>query len=182
MLLIKHFHLSKISFIVILFTFSLCIEPYDFKIINNEPTLPRQSRAVFSCAAHPRADRAHSVLALRPPRPHGGAPSEDESPNNQPSRRRGPFARDYKSTRCKPNRHCQAQCHSYRRYNASIAPPCTSLASQPRPKFNLPPGRPNRACVRSQNRNIRAYAPSHRPHISARKSPRFSYLELSELF
>ena len=43
MLIIKHWHLSKISFIVILFTFSLCIEPYDFKIVNNDPTLVIES-------------------------------------------------------------------------------------------------------------------------------------------
>jgi len=35
--------ISKLSFIAILFTFSWCIEPYDFDIINNDPTLVIES-------------------------------------------------------------------------------------------------------------------------------------------
>jgi hypothetical protein len=39
----KRKYLLKLWFIVILFSFSWCIEPYDFKIINNEPTLVVES-------------------------------------------------------------------------------------------------------------------------------------------
>ena len=37
------YYLSKFSFIIILFLFSWCIEPYDFRIINNDPTLVIES-------------------------------------------------------------------------------------------------------------------------------------------
>jgi len=39
----KGYYLSKISFIIILFTFSWCVEPYDFEIVNNDPILVIES-------------------------------------------------------------------------------------------------------------------------------------------
>jgi len=39
----KYWYISKSTFIIILFAFSWCVEPYDFRIINNEPTLVIES-------------------------------------------------------------------------------------------------------------------------------------------
>ena len=39
----KGFHLSRVGFIILLLTFSWCVEPYDFRIVNNDPTLAIES-------------------------------------------------------------------------------------------------------------------------------------------
>lgn len=39
----KGFYLSRVGFIILLLTFSWCVEPYDFRIVNNDPSLAIES-------------------------------------------------------------------------------------------------------------------------------------------